>query len=107
MKPASVNGETRIRTAKAQPGSAPSSGSVDLSVGQLKKQLERVPDNASVCMMVLGHCAAPRRVIWCVKDNGVIITSERDGYAIGVEMQKRKPTTMKKIRAILRGKESG
>jgi hypothetical protein len=31
----------------------------------------------------------------------------RDGYAIGVEMQKRKPSTMKKIKSILRGKEGG
>ena len=51
-------------------------GSADLNVGQLKKQLERVPDDASVCMTVLGYCIAPRRVIWCVKDNGVIITSD-------------------------------
>ena len=57
----------------ARPPSPPAHGSADLNVGQLKKQLERVPDDAQICMAVLGHYAAPRNVVWCVKDNAVII----------------------------------
>jgi hypothetical protein len=51
-------------------------GSANLNVGQLRKRLEQMPDDASICMAVLGHYAAPRRVMWCVKDKGVIITSD-------------------------------
>lgn len=45
-----------------------------LNVGRLKKQLENVPDDASVCLLTLNSCTEPKRLIWCIKDNGVVIT---------------------------------